>query len=129
MTLIFDRLFEVYHMVANPNPKKRFTKKHLIFSCQKISALALHTESRELSLALPVKSRKFNWKINFFEKFYKKKPYSKNDQNKILYKMAQNIDTYFWLLKFLISNRPQRKVPDFFLSSLKIIFMIHTRWL
>jgi hypothetical protein len=63
-------------MVADPNPLKRFPKKRLIFTCRKISALALHTGSLELCFAPLVKSQKFDFKINFFlEKFYKREKF------------------------------------------------------
>jgi hypothetical protein len=60
-------------LVADPQSKKWSTEKRLIFTGQKISFLALHTASPEPGWGLPVKSRKIDRKIDFFEKFLKKK--------------------------------------------------------
>ena len=72
MTLNFDRLFDVDQMVADPNSKNGLLKK-LNFHLPNISALALYTESLELGPAPPVKSRKFDQKIDFFLKSFSKK--------------------------------------------------------
>jgi hypothetical protein len=60
-------------LVADPQSKKQLTEKRLIFTGQKISLLALHTASPEPGWGLPVKSRKIDRKIVFFEKFLKNK--------------------------------------------------------
>ena len=57
-------------MVADPQSKKRLTEKRLIFTGQKISLLAHHKASLELDSGLPVKSRKIDRKIDFFENFF-----------------------------------------------------------
>jgi hypothetical protein len=56
-------------LVADPQAKKWVTEKRLIFTGQKISFLALNTASPEPGWGLPVKSRKIDQKINFFENF------------------------------------------------------------
>jgi hypothetical protein len=97
LTLNIERLFEIDHMVADPNPRKWLTKKRLIFLCQKIIALALHTESLELGSAPPVKYRKFERKIDFWEIFSKTKKILriKMTRKKISTRWLKNIDTHF----------------------------------
>jgi hypothetical protein len=64
-------------MVADPDPKNAFPDKRFIFTCQKNSALALHTESLDQGFP-PVKSRKFDQKR--LQK-QNKKPKSSNEKN------------------------------------------------
>jgi hypothetical protein len=103
-------------LVADPQSKTRVTEKHLIFTGQKISLLALHTASLELDHILPVKSRKIDLKIDFFLKiYYKKKSWVLKWPEKILYKIAWTHWNRYLLLKFLISNRLMNYLPIVFL--------------
>jgi hypothetical protein len=72
-------------LVADLKTKKLITEKRLIFSGQKINLLALHTALLEQDSGLPVKSRKIDRKIDFFQKIFEeqKNPTSNNDQKKI----------------------------------------------
>jgi hypothetical protein len=83
-------------LVADPQSKKGVTEKRLIFTGQKISLLALHTASLELDHILPVKSRKIDLKIVFFEIFNKKILRLKMTRKKFSTRSLEHIKTDFY---------------------------------
>ena len=70
---------------------------------QKISALAIHTESLELSFTLFVKSQKFDQKFDFVEIFSKTKNILRLELTRKQFstRWLKNIDTHFLHVKDL----------------------------